>query len=516
MPDRDLEGLREYAGEPEELDSWVSYVRLWADSTKVEATRQGPKLLMSLTGKLEQLTDTSDSEGGVGVNRKRLKATRWFAAQPATDEERDAQGNVLKAAVSARPEGPDGDPGRLLDSMTCGIEYLIECVRELVRPNPSLVLFSKYRALVEWRKPPSMGLAECKLSFHRLVRALETDALGGFKFPPTLVALMLLDKANLGQELWHEAVQHMPPGLTGLTEVHVENALERVIGTRKLNDAQRLKAFMRAGRYDRRPGSTATSHQAQTWDDENAEYGEAQRAEGLVEDAYWLSSEEDLPEAGHGSEWCFEVCEEDYGPGDTEYYDEDEHGACRAWFRRPLKGKGKGGKRKGASKGKAGKARFQLHPAPVRRQGGTQRQGSTKGPGKNAAARSTDDYVVVEGVAYPVSGSESSNWAGPWKGKGRGSGLGRCWDCGREGHHRGSRECPGPPPEGGEASKAAQSTTEHTAKCAGLTAVGSHTADVQKGGGTADVPRGGGEKKGQSTSLVGRTTGFRPTPDQKW
>ena len=36
--------------------------------------------------------------------------------------------------------------------------------------------------------------------------ALETDALGNFKFPEPLLAMMMLEKANLGGELWHQTV----------------------------------------------------------------------------------------------------------------------------------------------------------------------------------------------------------------------------------------------------------------------------------------------------------------------
>lgn len=454
---RDLEGLREYSGDAEELESWINYIQLWADSTKVEETRRGPTLLLTLSGKLEQLTDHTDPVNG--INRQRLKATKWFAGRPEVPEVTTG-GVVVQAAVPGLEEGPQGDQTQPL---SYGVDYLIDKVREIVKPNPAMILCSEYRALVEWKKAPSMSLAEYKLSFFRLMRALETDSLGNFKFPPVLVALMFLEKANLGQDLWHETVQHLPVGLHGLTAENVEAALERVIGTRKLNDAQRMRAFMRAGRYDRSGQTQPRAHarQAQAWPEENEESRSLQAQSWDTWDSWdytrqaqaWPEDDEDQSRSYQAQSW--DTWEPWSEPWDEAWEDanwgEDAYRAFKGKSKKGFQSKAKGAKKGQQWKGPEAPKGKKLDAQPSK--------------GSPAVARMADGsgFVVVEGVAYPIAGAHFGGGKGkapPFSDdeKNRRYRLGLCFVCGKDGHKKGDALCPGPPQR--EASRGASAVSE--------------------------------------------------------
>ncbi len=338
-----------YDGNPNSLTTYCENLRIWEMATSVTEERRGPLAVMRLTGSCIKLRSLLD------VQRLATKNGSFH-------------------------EDPDDTDSPIIKS---GTAYLLEQVKSACGRVVSEVYFGKWRRLTRMRRGRKQGAADYILSFHKLLQDFQTDATAVTKIPEVLVALMLVEGANLTVEEHQRILMRLPAELTEMKTAQVEAALRSVLLSRE-DDGEMEKAMALYGADEQFEAEEQWARE--NWQ-EFAEWNE-------YYDEYWPTQEAEA-----------EPQEEQWA---------DEEGAL--WVRsRKGKGKPKGkGKSKGAPKG-----------------GGKGKKGKGKGAGgkgagmgefpglcwhcgklghkasdcKSAAARAaTETTMTIENAAYAADG----------------------------------------------------------------------------------------------------------------
>ncbi len=291
-----------YGGDPNGLAIYLDHLQLWEIATSIPEERRGPLALMRMTGSVAKLRTL------LSLERLAAKTGTWKAATAATTEQ------------PATAEGLRGG-GAVLSS---GLEYRKEEVSRCCGRLVSETYFGKWRRLARFRRTKKMSCSDFLMSFNKLLMDFTSDSTAALTMPELLVALMVIEAANLSVEEHARVLLRLSTNLSMVKLAEVEDALRSVLISREDDDA--IMALYAA---------------------EDEYYTAENERQVYIEDSYWSGEQQYYYEAEEATEWD--------EPAEWTWV-EDVNTAY--WVKRTFpKGKGskKGKKGKGGKKGEKGK-----------------------------------------------------------------------------------------------------------------------------------------------------------------